>query len=328
MSMMYNIDFEVVGVLYLLIIYIALKVYYVNQSEVNKKFKGVVKCLIAAELMDIVTAITISYGSAIPPKVNIVANTIYLVLNCSLAYVFLRYVESYVYQDDNRKNIRINKIIYGIQLAILVLNMFYGFLFKFNAEGEYLHGNMYILVYVMPMYYIVYATDVLFKNRKLFKMKQKISIGVYIFMCMLGPIIQMLFLPEVLLGLFTPSVAALIVLFSMETPDYQLLAKTLGELDELQKSLQQEVKRQTQEAEEKRKKVEKLSQQVILTLAKTIDVKDKYTNGHSERVANYSKEIAKRMGMSPQEQQEIYYMGLLHDIGKIGIPDTIIKEKN
>ena len=39
------------------------------------------------------------------------------------------------------------------------------------------------------------------------------------------------------------------------------------------------------------------------------------------------REIAKRMGMSPQEQQEIYYMGLLHDIGKIGIPDTIIKER-
>ena len=56
--------------------------------------------------------------------------------------------------------------------------------------------------------------------------------------------------------------------------------------------------------------MEHLSEHVILKLAKTIDAKDKYTNGHSERVVAYSREIAKRMGMSEQEQHEIYYMGL------------------
>lgn len=72
--------------------------------------------------------------------------------------------------------------------------------------------------------------------------------------------------------------------------------------------------------------MERLNNEVILTLAKTIDAKDKYTNGHSERVAAYSKEIARRMGMSEQEQEKIYVMGLLHDIGKIGVPDLIINK--
>ena len=44
------------------------------------------------------------------------------------------------------------------------------------------------------------------------------------------------------------------------------------------------------------------------------------------RVADYSREIAKRMGKSVQEQDQIYYMGLLHDVGKIGIPDEIINK--
>ncbi|MBO5523618.1 MAG: HD-GYP domain-containing protein, partial [Roseburia sp.] len=47
---------------------------------------------------------------------------------------------------------------------------------------------------------------------------------------------------------------------------------------------------------------------------------------HSERVANYSREIARRMGLSENDQHEIYYMGLLHDIGKIGISDAIINK--
>ena len=98
------------------------------------------------------------------------------------------------------------------------------------------------------------------------------------------------------------------------------------ELSRLQKNLQQEVERQTQKAEERRRQVEQLSEEVMQTLANTIDAKDPYTNGHSMRVAKYSKEIAKRYGKSKIEQQNIYYMGLLHDIGKIGIPDEIINK--
>lgn len=98
------------------------------------------------------------------------------------------------------------------------------------------------------------------------------------------------------------------------------------ELDKLQKHLQREVERQTRTAEERKRKVERLSIQIIHTLASTVDAKDKYTNGHSMRVAKYSSAIAERMGKSSQEQENIYYMGLLHDIGKIGIPDEIINK--
>lgn len=321
MNLMYNIDFEIVGAIYVLVIYGALSIFYSDQSEVNKKFKLVVKCVLAAELMDIVTAVTISYGSVISPILNILANTVYFGLTFSLGYCFLRYVESYVNQSAGMtKSIRVNKIVYLLLLVFLVLNMFTGFLFSFNEAGEYIHGSLYLLVYIVPLYYVLFSTVVMFKNQRSFKTKQKLSIGVYIIMCLLGPIMQMLLFPKILLSVFTPSIAVLIILFSMETPDYRLLIKTLAELDDLRKNLQTEVKKQT-------KKAERLSEQVILTLAKTIDAKDKYTNGHSERVAAYSREIAKRMGMSEQEQQDIYYMGLLHDIGKIGVPGAIINKE-
>ncbi len=67
-------------------------------------------------------------------------------------------------------------------------------------------------------------------------------------------------------------------------------------------------------------------EQALRTFAKTIDAKDPYTNGHSLRVAKYSRELAKRLGMSDEEQENIYYIALLHDIGKIGIPDHILNK--
>ena len=66
--------------------------------------------------------------------------------------------------------------------------------------------------------------------------------------------------------------------------------------------------------------------QIVTALSGAIDAKDTYTNGHSTRVAEYSREIARRIGLSEKEQDDIYMMGLLHDVGKIGVPDAIINK--
>ncbi len=68
----------------------------------------------------------------------------------------------------------------------------------------------------------------------------------------------------------------------------------------------------------------KIVEQSLKTFAETIDAKDKYTTGHSLRVAAYSRELSRRMGLSAAEQERIYYIALLHDIGKIGVPDNIL----
>lgn len=72
--------------------------------------------------------------------------------------------------------------------------------------------------------------------------------------------------------------------------------------------------------------IKELTVEVMEALAKTIDAKDKYTNGHSLRVAIYSRMIAIRLGLSKEDQEKIYYMGLMHDIGKIAIPLEIINK--
>ena len=89
------------------------------------------------------------------------------------------------------------------------------------------------------------------------------------------------------------------------------------ELCRLQKNLQEEVRIQTKEAQEQRRQVELLSEEVMKTLANTIDAKDKYTNGHSVRVATYSREIAKRCGKSLKEQQEVLKFSLSSSYEKL-----------
>ena len=68
------------------------------------------------------------------------------------------------------------------------------------------------------------------------------------------------------------------------------------------------------------KKTEQMFLQTVTALSEAVDAKDRYTSGHSKRVAEYSRKIAERMGKSKEEQDEIYRAGLLHDVGKIRIP--------
>lgn len=66
------------------------------------------------------------------------------------------------------------------------------------------------------------------------------------------------------------------------------------------------------------------SENILFSLAEALEAKDIYTRGHSERVAHYSVEIAKRMGLPAKEIEIIRKGGLLHDIGKIGVREDIL----
>ena len=70
----------------------------------------------------------------------------------------------------------------------------------------------------------------------------------------------------------------------------------------------------------------KLSEQSLLAITRAVEAKDLYTKGHSERVAKYSEMIAKKMGYSDDDAKTLYIMALMHDVGKIGIPDAIINK--
>lgn len=69
-----------------------------------------------------------------------------------------------------------------------------------------------------------------------------------------------------------------------------------------------------------------MSLSTIETVANTIDAKDPYTQGHSRRVADYAVLIARQMGYSQEELDNIHYVALLHDVGKIAVPDSVLNK--
>ena len=85
-------------------------------------------------------------------------------------------------------------------------------------------------------------------------------------------------------------------------------------------------RRKTKALLEKQREHKLLIDEMANTFANCIDMKDSYTNGHSHRVAKYTTMLAERLGKSGEELEDIHRIALLHDIGKIGIPDNILNK--
>lgn len=99
-----------------------------------------------------------------------------------------------------------------------------------------------------------------------------------------------------------------------------------NELEILRVELDEKVKNKTEELVLQQNKTKELFVQTVTALSEAVDAKDRYTSGHSKRVAEYAAMIAAKMGKSKEEQEEIYRAGLLHDVGKIRVPEDIINK--
>jgi putative nucleotidyltransferase with HDIG domain len=95
-------------------------------------------------------------------------------------------------------------------------------------------------------------------------------------------------------------------------------------LQDMNRTLEAKVRDRTKQLADKNQELRIGYVQTIRALAEAVDAKDAYTRGHSERVGVYASKLGRELGLQRELIERIYISGLLHDVGKIGIPDRII----
>ncbi|CDD36717.1 response regulator [Clostridium sp. CAG:356] len=85
-----------------------------------------------------------------------------------------------------------------------------------------------------------------------------------------------------------------------------------------------EIKRINEKLEDSKEQLEQAYLDMVQTLRYTVEAKDSYTRGHSDRVSEYSVLIGEKLGLPAEQIKTLRIGGLFHDIGKIGIPDSIL----
>lgn len=323
----YVVDFEVLSFFVLLFISIYMRAKYSMETEQNKEFLRVVVAIGGACLFDVLGAYSIKYSWGIVAEH--ILNFLYFFSAALVPYIFLMYVFSFYYKDDRAVKLKekwFNQIIFLSFVGLLVANIFTGILFYYEADGTYAHGPLYLLVLLVPVFFFIQAAIFIIMHRKFYSRAEFILLLFFTIFCTGWPALQAYIFPMYLTNFFVGTIMIFLVLLTIETPDDQELFITIDRLNKIKTELEDKVAEENRILEGREKKLSNLTMQMMSALTKAVDAKDSYTSGHSSRVAHYSRLLSRRLGMSKEEQDDIYTMGLLHDVGKIGVPRSIINK--
>ena len=136
------------------------------------------------------------------------------------------------------------------------------------------------------------------------------------------------FVPVVLttVPIYAPLVALLTFLYVRVSPWTLALFLVPAMAAQRLYGLYQEQRQLALDLSEANETLERANLQFAGALIATLDARDRYTAGHSAAVAIYSRDIAERMGLPPDTQEMAYLCGLVHDIGKIGLPPGLLEK--
>lgn len=179
-------------------------------------------------------------------------------------------------------------------IAVLLLSQFTGIYYYYDAANVYHRTRWYFMAYVFPQLAILFQLVAIIRDRKNLGKNLVAPLALFIILPMIAGVAQFFVHGVSLTSMAIVGMTALLYCFSVFNTN----------------KLARDAHRQTAAA-----------------LAEAIDAKDRYTNGHSRRVAEYSVLIARKAKKSEDECEEIYLSGLLHDVGKIGVPGSIINKE-
>lgn len=237
------------------------------------------------------------------PNVSILASICFVVVMlCPIPLLF--YVDS-IQQGRYKK-------LFGIIECAALVNLTISSILQFAEIADYLE-TMTMAHIILGLAILAALVTFVLDYRKR-KIKQYTLSVVGLLAGMTGTFMEMsaAYFVISLSGLFLGTGLILLLFFTV--------IKTVKDVREM------EERRHREQMENRRRQTEEMSLQMIQTLSTTIEAKDEYTKGHSMRVAEYSALIAKELGWSKEEITNLKNAAYLHDVGKIGVPDTILNK--
>ncbi len=323
----YNLTFEIAGVLMLSILLFFLVLQYEMPTEQSRAFRNLITFTLLAELLDVLSAYVTAQPEVYDNDVLSLLNMLYFCASFWAEYYLVRYVLLPARKEDLvLRALYANKMLLAVSLLIALSSPVTGAIFEVTDLGIYLHGPLYFICYVLPCVYIVEAMVVVALHGTYFSRAEFTTIVAFAVVEGLALLLQAFFFRNTLLTFFGASLGAFILFFGLETPDYRKMVFAVEQLEKLKGCLEEEVRRQVKLSTARQERIEKLSLETVWALADAINAKDVYTQGHSMRVAIYSAALAYSMGWDSAEIEDLFQAAVLHDIGKIGIKDSVLNK--
>ena len=200
-----------------------------------------------------------------------------------------------------------------IAVILVVLSQFTGLYYTFDENNTYQRSSLYFVSYIFPYLILIIQLVLLVYYRKRLKGRIALSIFCFVSVCIIASMTQFF-----AYGVSLVDMAAVVMV---------VLVYTLALIDMNERAHNASVATIANIRGE-HATMKKLFEETAVALATGIDSGDNFSRGHSVRVAEYAKEIARLSGMDEKKCDEVYFASLLHDVGKIGVEDTIVQKSD
>ena len=244
-----------------------------------------------------------------------ICNFLVFLLSLLIILIFNQYIKDVVSNEGGvkKKLIRLYcvDILCSLGIFFLILSQFTGLYYTFDEMNRYQRAKGFILCYAFPLLSLFIISSVTIQYSKKFSKYIRYPLQLFSILPIIATGVQLFAYGLSLTNISVVLVATLIYVFVLVD-----INKTV------EKARQQELEFLKHE----KQNLHTMFEQTTEALARAIDAKDEYTNGHSRRVAEYSKRIAQIAGKSEEDCDKTYFAALLHDVGKIGVPIEILSK--
>ena len=201
--------------------------------------------------------------------------------------------------------------LFFIGTSLIVVTQFTGLYYTFDGQNNYQRAPGNLISYIAPFLMAIIMESVLMQYGERLKRRLVYALAICIVLPTAAAIIQYFNYGISLISMTLVLVVNVFYVYAITS-----LGAEAGEARN----------RELQFYKEAQEREATLFEETTEALANAIDAKDKYTHGHSTRVAALSKRIAEEAGLTDEECEQVYFAALLHDVGKIGVPDDIINK--
>ncbi|MCR5746877.1 MAG: HD domain-containing protein [Lachnospiraceae bacterium] len=211
------------------------------------------------------------------------------------------------------RRIIFNKILLYIGLVILILSQFFGIYYTFDSSNTYQRAPLFFICYIIPLVVMAVTFSLIVQYREQLSFRLSLSLILFSVVPILSSFIQMNVFGFSFINITIVGFAVVIYIFELVDTNEKVEIANRLEVENLM---------------EQHEGMRRLFDETAKALVNAIEAKGDYMIGHSTRVADYARKIAEMSGKTEDECEEVYYAALLHDVGKIGIPESIVGKKS
>lgn len=245
-----------------------------------------------------------------------VSNFIVFFMTSGVVLVFNLYIADIIKNECEEADIPVRlKVVQIMAMAgmlLVIVSQFTGIIYTFDENNKYQRSPLFLLCYIIPVAGPLIQLTVIRQYKSKIRHYIYTSLVLFIVVPVIAALIQIL-----AYGISLVNISIVIVAVFMYIYAYLDLNETVERAHALE----------LEGLKERRKSSQKIFDQTATVFVNAIDARNADTQGHSVRVAGYAKQIAKASGKDEDECDRIYYAALLHDVGKLGVPESILNKR-